>query len=356
MSELGSMMSSSDNIIASTKFSVIEKDGCYAVKSTPLDSVVKPHDPICELDILNLLKGKNKHIIEILNSKIVNGIVTMKFPFYEENLYQYMLRNLEKKRWNPYLLESREAKETFVNKLDKQFAVSFFVQLAIALKFIHENGIIHRDVKPQNVLVSQNFEVTSKARIPQLVLIDFGIAYNVNKPQEPLDFKITDVSTSIYKAPELLFSVKNYSFPVDVWALLVLASQMFQSVTQSRTHIPAFADDGTGEIGEGSDIRLIASIFRSLGIPRVQQWPEVQKFGSPAFEGMFGSDGDGKYILDRDADQQRTCCLELFPALESIEEPQKSKLIECFIGMMPFESSKRISSAGIVELLQNVAK
>ncbi|SCU77363.1 LAFA_0A01376g1_1 [Lachancea sp. 'fantastica'] len=340
-------------LIVSTRFSSIYHKGNRAIKVTPIASVVKPHDPLVELELLRRLQGSgNEHVIQLLSSEVENGVVTLQFPYVKLNLHQYLLEFYQKRRWNPYLLDVNQSTQPSqrINKLPLEQAIDFFEQLASALEFIHSKDIIHRDLKLQNVLV----DVSTANAIPRLSVIDFGIAYHPEVSQELPDTKITDVSTSIYKAPELLFSVKNYTAAVDIWALLIIVSQLFQTSSSSEKFIPAFVDDGSEELDQGSDIRLISSIFHSLGIPALQEWPEVRDHGSPAFEGMFGASGDGRYIESQPETVQREKCLHLFPRLEEVSEPSRTLLVGCLLQMTPFESSRRATSKDIVRLLHGL--
>ncbi|MBX9640652.1 MAG: serine/threonine protein kinase, partial [Mycobacteriaceae bacterium] len=71
------------------------------------------------------------------------------------------------------LLEGRSLAEVLAaeNFLDSQRALDIFVQLAAGLEFAHKDGVIHRDIKPTNVILSQR---SDGVEIPKLV--DFGIA------------------------------------------------------------------------------------------------------------------------------------------------------------------------------------
>ena len=74
--------------------------------------------------------------------------------------------------------------------------------------------IIHRDVKPENVLVS---------KLGVVKLCDFGFARLMAAPGEVY----TDyVATRWYRAPELLFGAKNYGVGVDIWAVGCILAEL----------------------------------------------------------------------------------------------------------------------------------
>lgn len=352
-------------VLKYTKFATISSNGSYVVKSICRDMTIPPHDSNSELSILKKLNQGNEHIIKLLGYDYDEEDLKLLLPLYAMNLDEYMrscYRRPRKglKKFNPYLsfggAQPAEDKSSICeNRFDiNKYAYDFFLQLSSALQFIHSQNIIHRDVKPQNVLLNG-------VEGPQLVLTDFGISYDTENPtqleKEDPNAKITDVSTSIYKAPELLFGVKNYEFTVDVWALLILISQWFQTEANlSLPILPAMVDDGSGHLEDGetgSDIRLIFSIFGSLGIPAISQWTEVEKYGSSeAFQGMFGSDGDGNYILNKTRDDQLQTIHDLMPRLMEIQNETVRTLIEnCILGMINFSPCQRWSSKRVVHEL-----
>ncbi len=89
----------------------------------------------------------------------------------------------------------------------------YFSQLVNALYFLYDNNIIHRDIKPKNILLKNNKK--------DIVLCDFGFARIKNSIK-----KITTICGSpLYMAPELL-EAKGYSEIVDVWAIGMILYEM----------------------------------------------------------------------------------------------------------------------------------
>ena len=92
-------------------------------------------------------------------------------------------------------------------------ALSYIEQICAGLGHAHRNGVIHRDIKPQNVL----FNPATNA----LKIIDLGLAefYHADQAMSPR------VASRYFKAPELLMETEFYNYSIDIWAAgIILAS------------------------------------------------------------------------------------------------------------------------------------
>ena len=98
-------------------------------------------------------------------------------------------------------------------------------QILRALQHLHSAGTMHRDVKPENILISKHKVVK---------LCDFGFARQTHSCDS---FQYTDyVSTRWYRAPELLVGDAQYSQSVDVWAVGCIFAEL-------TTGLPLFPGD-----------------------------------------------------------------------------------------------------------------
>ncbi|KAG6832617.1 hypothetical protein H0H92_014453 [Tricholoma furcatifolium] len=116
-------------------------------------------------------------------------------------------------------VENIEWKSLF-SRLTESDIKHYTFQLLKALDFVHAHGIMHRDVKPGNVMVDHQRR--------QLRLIDWGLAEFYHPGT---DYHIR-VGSRYYKAPELLVGYKQYDYSLDLWSV----GCMFASMIFRREH------------------------------------------------------------------------------------------------------------------------
>lgn len=83
-----------------------------------------------------------------------------------------------------------------------------YLVFALGLKYLHSAKILHRDIKPGNLLVNSNCV---------LKICDFGLA-RVEEPN-PSKAMTQEVVTQYYRAPEILMGAKHYTNAVDMWSV-----------------------------------------------------------------------------------------------------------------------------------------
>lgn len=122
---------------------------------------------------------------------------------------------------------SSEQKETINMQQEPfyltEFEIKYFLcHLLVALDALHQRGIMHRDVKPRNILINRQWPPGSRSKQkinglapPPLMLIDLGLA-DFYLPNQTYNVR---VASRHYKAPELLLGNENYDFAIDMWGV-----------------------------------------------------------------------------------------------------------------------------------------
>lgn len=123
-------------------------------------------------------------------------------------------------------------------------------QMFEGLNYLHHRGVLHRDIKAANILISNR---------GLLKFADFGLARFFSKSRQ-LDYT-NRVITIWYRPPELLLGETRYGPSVDVWSAACVCMEMF-------TKKAAFP-------GEGGELSQVDKLYNCLGTPTRADWPDV---------------------------------------------------------------------------------
>lgn len=126
---------------------------------------------------------------------------------------------------------------------------NYMIQTLQGLEYLHMNWILHRDLKPNNLLVNAS---------GILKIADFGLAKLYGSPNR---LNTHQVVTRWYRSPELLFGAKQYGTCVDMWALGCILAELL-------LRLPFLPGE--------SDLDQLLRIFQVFGSPTEESWPGVK--------------------------------------------------------------------------------
>ncbi|KAF8983349.1 hypothetical protein BGZ46_010471 [Entomortierella lignicola] len=203
-----------------------------ALKKLKLDQE-KNGFPITSLrEVYTLLLAKHPHIVNVreivVGDKLTQIFIVMDF-------IEHDLKELMSGMRAPFL--QSEVK-------------TLMLQLLSATELLHENWILHRDLKTSNLLLNNKGEIK---------VADFGLARRYGEPQ---GLMTQPVVTLWYRAPELLLGSKQYTTAIDMWSI----GCIFAEFVNNEPLLPG-----------RSEAEQLEKIFKLLGMPNDKIWPGYSK-------------------------------------------------------------------------------
>ncbi|XP_048404177.1 cyclin-dependent kinase 17-like isoform X2 [Stegostoma tigrinum] len=202
-----------DNLVALKEIRLEHEEGapCTAIREVSLLKELKHANVVTLHDIIHTEKS-----------------LTLVFEYLDRDLKQYM--------------------DDCGNIMNMNNVKIFLFQLLRGLAYCHGRKVLHRDLKPQNLLISDKGE---------LKLADFGLARAKSVPTKTYS---NEVVTLWYRPPDVLLGSTEYSTPIDMWGVGCIFYEM-------GTGRPCFS---------GSTVEdQLHLIFRTLGTPTEETWSGI---------------------------------------------------------------------------------
>jgi cyclin-dependent kinase len=185
-----------------------------------------PSTAIREISLLKELQHPN--IVRLYDVVHTERKLTLVFEFLDQDLKKYL--------------------DICDSGLDLPILKSFLYQLLTGVAYCHHHRVLHRDLKPPNLLIN---------REGQLKLADFGLARAFGIPVRSYTHEVV---TLWYRAPDVLMGSRKYSTPVDIWSVGCIFAEMA---------------NGRPLVAGTSEADQLDRIFRLLGTPKLPDFPGI---------------------------------------------------------------------------------
>ncbi|TNY23453.1 cyclin-dependent protein kinase [Rhodotorula diobovata] len=204
-----------------------------------------PSTALREVSVLMEL-GQSTHagaecIVKLLDVIQLDESLSLVFEYLDLDLKKYM-----------------DAAALFFARVVGRDAQKFMSQLLLGLAHLHSRRILHRDLKPQNLLIDKQ---------GNLKIADFGLARAFGVPLRTYTHEII---TLWYRPLEVLLGGRHYTTAVDVWSCATIFAEM-------ASGLPLVPGD--------SEIDQIFRIFRLMGTPTPATWPGLVQM--PDYKASF---------------------------------------------------------------------
>ena len=260
----------------------------YALKTIKLEAEDEgiPSTAIREISLLKELKHPN--IVKLYNVIHSDKKLTLVFEFADQDL--------------------KHALDAKGKGFDHITCRSYMFQLLRGIAYCHQHKVLHRDLKPQNLLINKD---------GVLKLADFGLARSFGIPVRSYTHEVV---TLWYRPPDVLMGSRKYSTSVDIWSIGCIMAEMI-------TAHPLFPGQ--------NDQDQLHKIFKGLGTPNTEDWPSVVEL--PEYKAEFvqyptqpwtqlvpGIDAAGIDLISRLLKQDPN---QRIPAKNSLEHPYFKEIV-----------------------------
>ncbi|KAF2843128.1 serine/threonine protein kinase, CMGC family, CDC2/CDK subfamily [Patellaria atrata CBS 101060] len=204
-----------------------------ALKKLKMDNTGDGFPVTALREIQTLKASRHRHVVDL--REIVVG-ETLQDVFLVMEFLEHDLKTLQEDMAEPFLPSEIKA---------------LLLQLTSAVDYLHDNWILHRDLKTSNILMNNRGEIK---------IADFGMARYFSDPPPP---NLTQLVVTLwYRAPELLLGAEKYDTAIDMWSLGCIFGELL-------TKEPLL--QGKNEVDE------LTKIFELCGIPTEETWPGFKR-------------------------------------------------------------------------------
>lgn len=210
-----------------------------------------PSTAIREISLLKELQHPN--IVRLYDVVHTERKLTLVFEYLDQDLKKYL--------------------DVCESGLEISILKSFLYQLLNGVAYCHDHRVLHRDLKPQNLLINREGE---------LKLADFGLARAFGIPVRSYTHEVV---TLWYRAPDVLMGSRKYSTPVDIWSIgCIFAGQWWpralgwalcDPLTFMVDFVNAEMANGRPLFAGTSETDQLDRIFRHLGTPTEALYPGI---------------------------------------------------------------------------------
>ena len=191
------------------------------------DKYYYTNDPIGFGSFSIIFKGTNYHNNTVIAIKKINKIID-KTHFNNEvrlmkklnhpNILKFYDIVYKTKKEIYFILEYCNGGDLseYIDSKSTDFDSKYFYEILDSLNYLYKNGVLHRDIKPQNILIKDN----------TIKIADFGFAKSFSKN----DLLTTFCGSPLYMAPEIILN-KEYTNLSDIWSLGVVLYELL-----TKTH------------------------------------------------------------------------------------------------------------------------